>query len=157
MNVADLPGNLVTAEIAARLGALQAPADFPFSLASIERGRFFEDLDDGAPLPLGTVVPASSGGVEGQQQQSSAQRQRQYQVEIVFDLANYPGLKPDEVVSAIEWMVCRSLGGLVRDRALGGLALKLLVGQVEYGWPQKGYTAASITLAVTATYIDLYQ
>lgn len=157
MNLADLPGNQVTALIAARLAALQGPDDFPFALSSIERGRFFEDLDDSALLPLGTVVPASTAGVEGQQQRASAQRQRQYQVEIVFDLAAYPGRTPDEVVSAIEWTVCRALGGPVRDRALGGLALQLVVGQVEYGWPQKSHTAASITMAIAATYIDLYQ
>lgn len=157
MNLADLPGNQVTAELVTRLSAIQGPDDFPFTLASVERGRFYEDLPDTAVLPLATVVPASSAGVEGQQQQASAQRQRQYQVEVVFDLDDYPGRDPDEVVSAIEWAVCSALGGLVRARALGGLALQLLVAQVEYGWPQKGYSAASITLAVAATYIDRYQ
>ncbi|MDG9925436.1 MULTISPECIES: hypothetical protein [unclassified Pseudomonas] len=157
MNLAELPGNLVTAELVARLSTLPSPDDFPFALSGVERGRFYEDLADSAVLPLATVVPASSAGVEGQQQQASAQRQRQYQVEVVFSLDDYPGRTPDEVVSAIEWIVCAALGGPVRDRALGGLALRLLVAQVEYGWPQKGYSAASITLTVAATYLDRYQ
>lgn len=157
MNLAELPANQVTAELQARLSALQGPDDFPFTLASVERGRFYEDLLDDAALPLATVVPASSAGVEGQQQQASAQRQRQYQVEVVFDLDAYPGRAPDEVVSAIEWAVCKALGGPVRDRALAGLALRLLVANVEYGWPQKGYSAASVTLTVAATYLDRYQ
>lgn len=157
MNLADLPGNLVTTELVARLSAIQGPDDFPLVLSSVERGRFFEDLPDAAALPLATVVPASSSGVAGQQQQASAQRQRQYQVEVVFSLDEYPGKAPDEVMTAIEWAVCAALGGPVRDRALGGLALQVLVAQTEYGWPQKGYSAASITLAVTTSYLDRYQ
>ena len=48
MNLAELPANQVTAELQARLSALQGPDDFPFTLASVEA----KTVIDRAPVPV---------------------------------------------------------------------------------------------------------
>lgn len=152
-----LNANVITDELVSRIGQIRGGADFPFSIALVARGRFYEDLADDAALPVATVVPSSSDPVQGQQMQASAQRVRQYQVEVVFDLDDYPGLERDVVMTNVEWCLGKALGGVLNNRALGGKALAMTLGGTEYGWPAVGASLATLTALIAITYIEQYQ
>lgn len=152
-----ITANLLTDELVSRIQQIQGGDAFPFSISEVQRGQFYEDLGDSVTLPVATVVPGGSGGVEGQQGPVGAQRVRQYQVEVVFDFDDFPGLDRDVVMTNLEWSLCKALGGTLNNRALGGLAFNLLVGQVEYGWPVPGHTVGNITAAVAITYLERFQ
>ena len=149
--------NRITDELVQRIGAIQGGDAYPFSISDVLRGVFYEDLPDDVALPVATVVPGGSAGSQGQQMPANAQRARQYQVEVVFDFDDYPGRSRDEVMTNVEWSLCKALGGPLNNRALGGLAISLLVGEVEYGWPLPSHTVGSLRAAVTATYVEHFQ
>lgn len=152
-----ITATLMTSELAGRLAGITIANGYPFELAGVERGRFYEDLPDTAVLPIATLVAASGGAVQDQQRPVSGQRARQYQIEVVLDMDSYPGAPRDEVLDRVEWCICKAFGGPFGGRALGGLALSLAVGDVEFNYPAPGHTIAVVRVQVAVSFIEKYQ
>lgn len=148
---------LITAELASRLQTVTSANGYPFSIAQVERGRFYEDLAENAELPVACVVAASSGSIDGQQTPSGGKRQRAYQIEVVFNFDSYPGRSRDEVLDEVEWSICKALGGLLNGRALAGKVLSLVVGDVVFSYPAPGHSIAVVALTVATTYLEIYR
>lgn len=152
-----ITASLVTAELVSRLAGITAANGYPFEIAGVEPGKFYEDLPDTATLPVATVVAATSGAVVDQQRPISGQRTRQLQVEVVLDLDSYPGEPRHEVLDRVEWSICKAFGGPFAGRSLGGLALSLTVGDVEFNYPAPGHSIAVVRVQVATSFIEKYQ
>lgn len=148
---------LVTAALASRLKEVTSANGYPFSIAQVERGRFYEDLADTAELPVACLLAASSGSIEGQQTPAGGKRQRAYQIEVVFDFDSYPDRSRDEVLDEVEWSICKALGGPLNGRALSGKALSLVVGDVVFSYPAPGHSIAVVALTVATTFLEIYR
>jgi hypothetical protein len=147
----------VTDLLVSRLAGITVANGYPFELVGVEPGKFYEDLPDGAPLPVATLVAATSGAVADQQRPVSGQRARQFQLEVVLDLDSYPGEPRHEVLDRVEWSICKAFGGPFAGRSLGGLALSLTVGDVEFNYPAPGHSIAVVRAQVAVSYIEQYQ
>lgn len=147
----------VTAELVSRLAGITIASGYPFEIADVEAGRFYEDLPDTATLPVATLVASASGPVTDQTRPVSGQRSRQLQIEVVLDLDSYPGEPRHEVLDRVEWSICKAFGGPFGGRSLGGLALSLVVGEVEFNYPAPGHSIAVVRTQVTVSYIEQYQ
>lgn len=152
-----ITATLVTAELVSRLAGITAANGYPFELAGVEAGKFYEDLPDTAALPVATLVAVNSGAVVDQQRPVSGQRSRQMQIEVVLDLDDYPGTPRDEVLDRVEWSICKAFGGPFAGRSLGGLALSLTVGDVEFNYPAPSHSIAVVRVQVAVSYIEKYQ
>lgn len=146
----------VTEELVTRLAGITLANGYPFELAHVEAGVFYEDMPDGAPLPVATLVAATSGPVTGQLQRTSGQRSRQLQVEVVLDLAQYPATPRHQLLDGVEWSICKAFGGPLNGRSLGGLVTSLEVGTVEFEYPAPGHTIAVVRAPVTVVFIEQY-
>lgn len=152
-----IKATLITNHIVDLLAGITTANGYPIELHQVLRGKFYEDLEDEAQLPVAGVVALSSGAVSGQQAPTSAQRQRQLQIEVVIDLDDYPGLTRDAVLDAVEWSLGKALGGAVNARALSGLALTASLGEVEFNYPSPAHSLAIVQAVVAVTYLEHYR
>lgn len=147
----------ITDRIVELLAGITAVNGYPIELRQVLRGQFYEDLQDAVLLPVAGVAVLSAGPVSGQQAPTSAQRQRQLQIEVVVDLDDYPGLTRDAVLDAVEWSLGKALGGAVNARALSGLALTASLGEVEFNYPSPAHSIAIVQAVVAVTYLEHYR
>lgn len=152
-----IKSTLITNHIVELLEGITVANGYPIELRQMLRGKFYEDLQDAAELPVASVVALSSGAVNGQQAQAGAQRQRQLQIEVIVDLDAYPGLDRDAVLDAVEWSLGRALSGAVNGRALGGLALSASLGDCEFNYPTPAHSLAIVRAVAEVTYLEHYR
>lgn len=148
----------VTDELVARLQGITLANGFPLEIRTVLRGRFMEDLPDAVPLPVVSVLPASSGQAQSENPvpTSPGRRERQIALELVLDFADYPDAERDVVFDQAEWAVSKAVGGFIHGRALGGKAFSLSVGGVEFDYPTPAHSLGVMRLTVQVGYIERY-
>jgi len=147
----------VTDFLAAQLRLITQVNSYPLTLAGVHVGQFYEDLPQGEPLPLATLVAAStSDAVTPAGVVMSGVRGRAYQVEVVINFDNHPGIERHVLLDQIEW----GLGRAVRVRPppdLMGLLQNVTLGDVQFNYPAPGHSIAIVQAQVAAVFVEQYQ
>ncbi|PKF72673.1 hypothetical protein CW360_02865 [Pseudomonas fluvialis] len=147
----------ITDWLAAQLSQITSLNGYPLALADVHVGRFYEDLPQGAPLPLATVVAAStSDAVTPDGVVLSGRRGRGYQVEVVVNFDQHPGVERHALLDQIEW----GIGRAVRQpppAELRGLLQSVSLGDVQFNYPAPGHSIAIVQAQVATVFIEQYQ
>lgn len=147
----------VTDFLAAQLRLITQANGYPLTLAGVHVGQFYEDLQQGEPLPLATLVAASTtDAVTPVGVVMSGLRGRAYQVEVVINFDNHPGVERHVLLDQIEW----GLGRAVRVRPppdLMGLLQNVTMGDVQFNYPAPGHSIAIVQAQVAAVFVEQYQ
>lgn len=147
----------VTDFLAAQLRLITQANNYPLTLAGVHVGQFYEDLPQGAPLPLATLVAAStSDAVTPAGVKLSGKRGRTYQVEVVINFDDHPGIERHVLLDQIEW----GIGRAVRVRPpqeLIGMLQSVALGDVQFNYPAPGHSIAIVQAQVAAVFIEQYQ
>ncbi|QMV65187.1 hypothetical protein VUJ49_09070 [Pseudomonas berkeleyensis] len=147
----------VTDFLAGQLRQIDAANGYPLTLAGVHVGQFYEDLAAGDPLPLGTLVAAStSDAVTPNGVVSSSLRGRAYQVEVVVNFDQHPGVERHVLLDQIEW----SIGRAVRERPppeLRGVLQSVALGDVQFNYPAPSHSLAIVQAQVNAVFVEQYQ
>lgn len=153
----ELIATRVTDFLDAQLQLVTQANDYPLTLAGVHVGQFYEDLPQGAPLPLATLVAASTtDAVTPDGVVLSGLRGRSYQVEVVIDFDQYPGIPRHVLLDQIEW----GIGRAVRVRTppdLLGLLQRVTLGDVQFNYPAPGHSIAIVQAQVAAVFVEQYQ
>jgi|GEM_PF-1348253 len=152
----ELIATSVTDYLAGRLREITQANGYPLTLASVEVGQFYEDLPQGAPLPVATLVVATSGAAltpEGIRH--SGRRQRGYQIEVVMDVDQQLGIERHVLLDQVEWGISRAL--VARPpRELAGLLQAVELGDVQFNYPAPGHSVAIVQAQVAVTFVEQY-
>lgn len=152
----ELVSTRVTEYLAERLRQITQANGYPVTLAGVEIGQFYEDLPQGAPLPVATLVAASSGQAETPPGVvASERRARAYQVEVVVDFDQHPGIERHVLLDQIEWGIGRAFA-FRPSRELAVLLQTARVGDVQFNYPAPGHSIAIVQAQVAVTFIEQY-
>lgn len=147
----------VTDYLKAQLLLITQAGGYPLSLADVHVGQFYEDLPQGAPLPLATLVAAStSDAVTPAGVVRSGLRGRAYQVEVVINFDQHPGIERHVLLDQIEWGIGRALRGRPPPE-LAGLLQSVTLGDVQFNYPAPGHAIAIVQAQVAAVFVEQYQ
>lgn len=147
----------VTDFLDSQLRSITTANGYPLDLAGVHVGQFYEDLAAGEPLPLATLVAASttdaatpSGVVR------SGLRGRGYQVEVVVNFDEHPGVKRHVLLDQIEWSIARAVRELPPPE-LRGMLQSVTLGDVQFNYPAPGHSLAIVQAQVNAVFVEQYQ
>lgn len=147
----------VTDFLAGQLRQVTTGNGYPLDLAGVHVGQFYEDLPQGEPLPLATLVAAStSDAVTPNGVVMSGMRGRAYQIEVVLSFDQHPGVERHVLLDLIEW----SIGRAVRQRPppeLIGMLQSVTLGDVQFNYPAPGHSLAIVQAQVNAVFVEQYQ
>lgn len=147
----------VTDFLDAQLQQITQANGYPLDLADVHVGQFYEDLPQGAPLPLATLVAASTGDVATPDGVVlSGRRGRAYEVEVVINFDQHPGVKRHVLLDQIEW----GIGRAVRAQPppdLRGVIQSVTLGDVQFNYPAPGHSIAIVQAQVAAVFVEQYQ
>ncbi len=147
----------VTDFLAAQLRKFTTANGYPLDLSGVHVGQFYEDLAQGEPLPLATLVAAStSDATTPNGVVMSGMRGRAYQIEVVINFDLHPGIERHALLDQIEW----SIGRAVRERPppeLRGLLQSVTLGDVQFNYPAPGHSLAIVQAQVNAVFVEQYQ
>lgn len=147
----------VTDFLDSQLRSITTANGYPLDLAGVHVGQFYEDLATGEPLPLATLVAAStSDAATPSGVVRSGLRGRGYQVEVVVNFDQHPGVKRHVLLDQIEW----SIGRAVRERPpphLRGMLQSVTLGDVQFNYPAPGHSLAIVQAQVNAVFVEQYQ
>ncbi len=153
----ELTATRVTDFLDAQLQLVTQANDYPLTLAGVHVGQFYEDLPQGAPLPLATLVAASTtDAVTPDGVVLSGLRGRSYQVEVVIDFDQYPGIPRHVLLDQIEWGIGRAVRGRP-PAGLIGLLQRVTLGDVQFNYPAPGHSIAIVQAQVAAVFVEQYQ
>ncbi|WP_313315290.1 hypothetical protein [Stutzerimonas nitrititolerans] len=146
----------VTAYLADRLRQIDQANGYPLTLSKVEVGQFYEDLPQPAPLPVATLVAASTGDeVTPEGVILSGRRARVYQVEVVIDFDQHPDTERHALLDQVEWGIARSLRGRPPPQ-LAGLLQSVALGDVQFNYPAPGHSVAIVQAQVAVTFVEQY-
>lgn len=152
----ELIATRVTDYLADCLRQITEVNNYPVTLATIEIGQFYEDLPQGAALPVATLVAASSGLAETPAGiVVSGRRARAYQIEVVVDFDQHPDIRRDVLLDQIEWGIGRALSSRP-PRELHAMLQAVQVGEVQFNYPAPGHSIAIVQAQVAVTFIEQY-
>lgn len=147
----------VTDWLAGQLRQVTASNGYPLTLCGVHVGQFYEDLPQGGPLPLATLVAASTAdAVTPAGVVASGKRVRAYQVEVVINFDDHPGTERHVLLDQIEW----GIGRAVRVRPppeLLSIVQNVTLGEVQFNYPAPGHSIAIVQAQVSAEFIEQYQ
>lgn len=148
----------VTDELVARLQGITLANGYPLEIRTVLRGKFMEDLQDAVPLPVVSVLAASSGQAQSENPAPTlpGRRERQIALELVLDFADYPDAERDVVFDQAEWALAKAVGGFISGRALAGKAFSLSVGGVEFDYPTPAHSLGVLRATVQVGYVERY-
>lgn len=147
----------VTDWLAERLRQVATGNGYPLTLAGVHVGQFYEDLPQGVSLPLATLVAAStSDAVTPDGVVMSGLRGRAYQVEVVIDFDQHPGIERHVLLDQVEW----GIGRAIREPpppGLRGMLQRVTLGDVQFNYPAPGHSIAIVQAQVAAVFVEQYQ
>ncbi|MGE8358590.1 hypothetical protein [Pseudomonas sp.] len=147
----------VTDFLAEQLRTFTTANGYPLDLSGVHVGQFYEDLAAGEPMPLATLVAAStSDAATPNGVVVSGLRGRGYQVEVVVDFDLHPGIERHALLDQIEW----GIGRAVRERPpseLRGMLQSVTLGDVQFNYPAPGHSIAIVQAQVSAVFVEQYQ
>lgn len=147
----------VTDFLAAQLRTFTTANGYPLDLSGVHVGQFYEDLPQGEPLPLATLVAAStSDATTPDGVVLSGMRGRAYQVEVVVDFDQHPGVERHALLDLIEWGIGRAVRGRPPPE-LRGMLQSVTLGDVQFNYPAPGHSLAIVQAQVNAVFVEQYQ
>ncbi len=146
----------ITDHIADRLRQITEANGYPLTLAAVEVGQFYEDLAQGAALPVATLVAASAGdAVTPQGVSLSGRRARAYQVEVVIDFDQHAGTARHALLDLVEWSIAQALRAMPPPQ-LRGVLQSVVLGDVEFNYPAPGHSIAIVQAQLSASFVEQY-
>lgn len=147
----------VTDWLAEQLRHVTVANGYPLTLAGVHVGQFYEDLPQGAPLPLATLVAAStSDAVTPAGVLLSGKRGRAYQVEVVINFDEHPGIERHVLLDQVEWGIGRAIRARPPQELMGMLQ-SVALGDMQFNYPAPGHSIAIVQAQVAAVFIEQYQ
>lgn len=146
----------ITDHLADRLRQITEANGYPLTLAAVEVGQFYEDLAQGAALPVATLVAASAGdALTPQGVTLSGRRARAYQVEVVIDFDQHAAAARHALLDLVEWSIARALRG-PPPSSLRGVLQSVVLGDVEFNYPAPGHSIAIVQAQLAASFVEQY-
>ena len=147
----------VTDFLAAQLRTFTTANGYLLDLSGVHVGQFYEDLPQGEPLPLATLVAAStSDATTPDGVVLSGMRGRAYQVEVVVDFDQHPDVERHALLDLIEWGIGRAVRGRPPPE-LRGMLQRVALGDVQFNYPAPGHSLAIVQAQVNAVFVEQYQ